>query len=181
MKMKNYYIAIILFFAIIIIVSVASAASSTSPATGRAISVAGNLGDEITLELGKTASVGEYEITLLNRALDAPEVATISVCKGMECKTASTMRAGKSTEFVISEKNLKLEVKDVVQRKSATFILTDLAAPPKTEEVAKPTEQPTEQPKEEVKEDVKQPEEKPAAPNIFEALINWFKSLFGWA
>ena len=75
--------------------------------------------------------------------------------------------------MTIAIKNLKIELKSVMPRKSATFILTDLSAPKVTATV-EPNEEPKEEP-------AAPSEETPVEkPNIFQSFINWLKSLFGY-
>ena len=160
--MKNYYIAIVLLLAILIIVGIANGATG---------SITANFGEETTANLGTEVTIGQYNINILNRALDPADYITFSVCKGSDCKSTS-LRSDQSSEMIVASKNLKLELKSVIPRKSATFILTDLSAPttatiePKPTEETKPTEAPIEEPAEK--------------PNVIQSFINWLKSLFGY-
>lgn len=144
--------------------------------TGKAVSGTFSLGEEVTAGLGKTYNIGGYEVMVLNRALDAPDVATFSICKANDCKTASTMRAGKSVELSVGGKNLKLEVKVVDQRKSATFTLTDMSVKTKQETITEEIKEP-EQPRVVLNETA--PVEKTKQPTFFEGLINWLRGLLG--
>ena len=168
--MKNYYIAVVLLLAILVIIGVATSA------TGSAISVTANFGEEVKLELGKAASVEGYEVTVLNRALDPADYITFSICKGSECKSTS-LRPDQSSEMIVASKNLKLELKSVMPRKSATFVLTDLNAPAQPKIT---TTVPEEKPKGTAPTEAPADNAEKAQPNIIQAFFNWLKSLFGY-
>ncbi len=160
--MKNYYIAIILLLAILVIIGIANSVTSN---------ITANFGEETTADLGTVVTIGQYTVDILNRALDPADYITFSICKGSDCKSTS-LRPVQSAEISVGGKNLKLELKSVMPRKSATFILTDLSAPKVSATV---------EPKEEPKEESAAPtEEKAEKPNIIQSFINWLKSLFGY-
>jgi len=139
-------------------------------ATGLVTATTGSFGEEITLALGQTTIVSGYEITALNKAFVAPDVATFTICKNNDCKSTDTVRAGSKTELTVARKNLQIEFKTIIPRVSASFILTDLNAPAKVEVNVQPN----------VTEP--QPTTEKSAPemNIFEKIVNWLKSLFGY-